>query len=876
MKTFVEASRYLNAALFLALAVAAVRHYRGRRAPAAGWFAASFVTLAVVAVVGLVLPEEVHGVLLWAKKLLVVVLLAFPYLLYRFAVAFEAPNRRSDAFAAWSTGTVMLATLALPRLPAPDSLRPVWFQAYVALVLVVWTALSALMVVRLWRAGTGKPTLARRRMRLLGLAAVEMNVALVLAGVVSNSSEAEIAAAVQILAFGSAVLFFLGFAPPPLLRMAWRRPEERALQEAQLELIAATTPTEVTERLLPRVVGIVGARAAVLVDDSERVLGSVGLEPTNTQGSPEDRLAIPLRAGTLLLYTTAHSPFFGREEVDLLTSLGAVADLALARCTLLSQEREVAAALEHANADLQREIEERKRVEASLVASEERTRRILETAGDAFVAIDESGVITAWNRQAELTFGWAAQEVIGRPLEETLIPAEQRVAHRRGLQRFLATGEGPVLGRRLELSGLHRDGHEVPIELVIWALQEDEGWSFNAFLRDISERKRAENALRERERQLAEAQALAHVGSWHWDISTDVVTWSDELFRMYGLEPQSVAVTYPSFLESVHPEDRASVDETVRHAYLTGEPFAFDHRIVRPDGSVAWCHGQGEVVTAAGQAVRMVGTAQDVTERKQTEDAVRQAYGREHEARVAVQRANADLEALISSVSHDLKSPIISFLGYLEYLKVDFGALLPPEGLHYLDRMSASGAYMQALIQDLLELARVGRTQTEPSPVDLGVVLREVSDELRVGYPGATIEIGAMPVVSVNSVRARQVLTNVVGNAVQHAGGSDVHVSVVAEPDDDGGIRLCVLDDGPGIPPAYREKVFGVFERLESAVPGDRGTGMGLAITRKIMETIGGAVWVGDSETGTKLWLRFPAHVLSARPPARALEGAGA
>jgi diguanylate cyclase (GGDEF)-like protein/PAS domain S-box-containing protein len=141
------------------------------------------------------------------------------------------------------------------------------------------------------------------------------------------------------------------------------------------------------------------------------------------------------------------------------------------------------------------DITERKRAEAALRAGEERTRRILETAGDAFVAIDQAGQITDWNRQAEETFGWPAIEVLGRPLDEVLIPPEMRSAHRHGLARFLATGQGPVLGQRVELTALHRDGHRIPVELVVWALPGDGEWTFNAFVRDITQRKAMEEEL---------------------------------------------------------------------------------------------------------------------------------------------------------------------------------------------------------------------------------------------------------------------------------------------------------------------------------------------------------------------------------------------
>ncbi|MGH9011510.1 MAG: PAS domain S-box protein, partial [Acidimicrobiia bacterium] len=169
------------------------------------------------------------------------------------------------------------------------------------------------------------------------------------------------------------------------------------------------------------------------------------------------------------------------------------------------------------------DITERKQAEAALLAGEERLRRILDTAGDAFVAIDQEGRITAWNRQAEATFGWDPDDVVGRPLDEVLIPPDLRAAHRQGLATFLATGHGPALGQRLELTALHRDGRVLPVELVTWALQEDGQWHFNAFLRDISQRKAMEaelerlamvddlTGLRNRRGFLAVAEPLAHV-----------------------------------------------------------------------------------------------------------------------------------------------------------------------------------------------------------------------------------------------------------------------------------------------------------------------------------------------------------------------------
>ena len=141
--------------------------------------------------------------------------------------------------------------------------------------------------------------------------------------------------------------------------------------------------------------------------------------------------------------------------------------------------------------------DDRKRAEEALRQSEERTRLIVESALDAVITMDAHGLITGWNPQAETIFGWSREDAIGGRLAETIIPPQYREAHHRGVQQFLATGEGPVLNKRIEITALHRDGHEFPVELTISPMQSGETFTFSAFIRDISERKRAEAELQQ-------------------------------------------------------------------------------------------------------------------------------------------------------------------------------------------------------------------------------------------------------------------------------------------------------------------------------------------------------------------------------------------
>jgi diguanylate cyclase (GGDEF)-like protein/PAS domain S-box-containing protein len=267
-----------------------------------------------------------------------------------------------------------------------------------------------------------------------------------------------------------------------------------------------------------------------------------------------------------------------------------------------------------------RDVTDRKQVEAALEASERQTRQILETAHDAFISFDAHGSITAWNPAAEVIFGWSREEVLGRDLIAMLVPEARRASEGRTIERFLATTQQDWVGMLLERTMLHHDGHEFPIEMTISPLETDDGYSFNAFLRDISARKASEELLERQRRQLVEAQSVGGFGSWEWDIGAGTIEWSDELCRIYGVKP-GIKRSFEQFLDHLHPDDRARMQATVQTAYETRESYSIEHRIVCPDGVVRVVHGRGEVITDdAKRPLRMLGTGQDVTDEKAAEE----------------------------------------------------------------------------------------------------------------------------------------------------------------------------------------------------------------------------------------------------------------
>ncbi|MDX6266576.1 MAG: hypothetical protein QOD70_1316 [Frankiales bacterium] len=242
-------------------------------------------------------------------------------------------------------------------------------------------------------------------------------------------------------------------------------------------------------------------------------------------------------------------------------------------------------------------------------------------------------------------------------------------------------------------------------------------------------------------------------------------------------------------------------------------------------------------------------------------------YAEEAKSRRVAEAANAELQTLVYSVSHDLRNPIISVLGYLDVLQQEHAAELHGDVAHYLTRMTVNAQYMQSLIQDLLELSRIGRSEPQPQAVPVGDLAESVAAEVLTLHEGSSIRVeGDFPVVWMSEVRARQLLTNLIDNAAKH-GSAGSTVVVRCAPGPEGQAELTVADDGPGIPSHYRDKAFEVFERLDAAHTDVPGTGMGLPICRRIVESLGGTITLDEPEawtkTGTTVRVTLPTVVVT-------------
>ena len=343
---------YVSTGAFIALGVIALRFWLKRRDRPSLWAALCFGALTAVVLAGLVIPEDpADRVEELELRLLVVVLLLFPYLLFRFAAAFEPAARRTEVVIGAAIIGLAVWTFLLPDFPQAGEPRSLSFDLYLAAIVVFWGVLSLFVAAKLWRAGHGQPSVPRRRMRLLSFAATAMTVTLLL-GAANSADDPVLGIISSSLAIVSALAFLLGLDPPALVRLQWRRPEVEQVRQATSGLIAATTPEQVTTDVLPAMAEVVGAKAVFLLDEDGDVLGSYGAPRQALQSVLEDEqgvLSLDTPGGRLVVQAGPYAPFFGSDEIELLRSVAAMTALALDRSRLFVAEREARLALERAD-----------------------------------------------------------------------------------------------------------------------------------------------------------------------------------------------------------------------------------------------------------------------------------------------------------------------------------------------------------------------------------------------------------------------------------------------------------------------------------------------------------------------------------------------
>ena len=523
-----------------------------------------------------------------------------------------------------------------------------------------------------------------------------------------------------------------------------------------------------------------------------------------------------------------------------------------------------------------------KRAEEALRQSEQRLRLILDNALDAVITMRPSGIISDWNAQAEKMFGWSRAEAIGQKMSATIVPERYRERHDKGLEKFLATGVGPVLNKRIEITALRRDGSEFPVELAISPAKVGEEWTFSAFIRDLTSRAEAERALHASERRLVQILEAVPLGIIVSDATGQIVFANAGGRRTFGsgVVPGEgageVAEAYRPYVagtDQFYPTERMPLERALR-----GEASAVDDMELHQDDRVVSLSAKGAPIRdTEGKIVSAVVAFIDTSERKSLEAQVRQASKMEAVGQLA------------GGVAHDFNNLLTVIMSYGSML---LDRLAPDDcNREDVQEIAAAADRAAALTRQLLAFSR--KQVMQPQVIDINAVITEVENMLR-RIIGEDIELvisldPGVATIDADPGQLQQVLMNLVVNArdAMPTGGrvqistSNSRLSVESG---EGALRavdgeyvvLTVSDTGTGMTREVQRRLFDPFFTTKDQ---GRGTGLGLSTVYGIIKQSGGEIFVhselGEGSSFNVYFPRFTAAAEQLAPAVKELEVRG-
>ncbi len=470
---------------------------------------------------------------------------------------------------------------------------------------------------------------------------------------------------------------------------------------------------------------------------------------------------------------------------------------------------------------------------------------ILESIGDAFFAVDQDLKITYWNRMAESVLGKSRAEVMNRHLYEIYREDFTDTYH-----YYLNAAFSEQKSQRFEMYlaslGLC---HEVSVYPSYQGL--------SVYVKDITYRKKAEKDIRESNERYHLAAKATNDIIWDWDLANNVlVRNADNIERMLGYPPEVSQSPQFDWLSLVHAEDADRIKEHFFNVVQNSEKSYMDdeYRVKKADGNYAYVYERAYILRdESGKALRMIGSTEDVTKMKENE---LQLKKRAEELAVS----NMELEQFAFVASHDLQEPLRMITSFLTQLDRKYQTVLDDKAKQYIYFAVDGAKRMRQIILDLLEYSRVGRSETVQEEIDMNELLNEVMLLLqkKIREKNASIRIDPLPVISSFKSPVRQVFQNLVSNALKYSKKEilpEIHIGVEDHTDH---WQFFVADNGIGIHPDYFEKVFILFQRLHTNSEYS-GTGMGLTISKKITESLGGKIWLESAEgEGTTFYVQIP------------------
>ena len=375
--------------------------------------------------------------------------------------------------------------------------------------------------------------------------------------------------------------------------------------------------------------------------------------------------------------------------------------------------------------------------------------------------------------------------------------------------------------------------------------------------------------LRISEERLHRSQEFANIGTWDWNILTGELFWSDKIWTLFGYNKETTDTTYDNFIEAIHPDDRQMVTDAVASCSEKGEDYNLEHRIVWPDGSTHWVHESGDTIRDEnGKALRMLGVVRDITALKVYEEEI-------ITAREESESANRAKSQFLSSMSHELRTPMNAIMGFSQLLKINKISKLTESQHQNVDEIMMAGKHLMQLINDVLDLSKI-----ESEHIDLSineVVLSSIIIEsLQLLMPlaekrGIEIfveknekevkidELGREHKTAfLDETRFKQIILNLLSNAIKY-NNENGKITLSYRDNMNGTFSLSITDTGDGLSDEQQKELFKSFNRLGLEQTEIEGSGIGLVITKKLTELMGGKIGVTSKVgIGSTFWVELP------------------
>ena len=500
------------------------------------------------------------------------------------------------------------------------------------------------------------------------------------------------------------------------------------------------------------------------------------------------------------------------------------------------------------------DITHRVKSQLLLEQSEERNRLITESALNAIINIDSSGNITFWNKQAEEIFGWKREEVIGKKLQDNIIPIQHKASHADGLKRYIECGEGPALNKLLEFPAVKKDGTEVLLEMAIIPIKQGDELFFCSFIQDISERKKAENQLKFQEKKYRNIIANMNLGLIEVD-NNDLIQFANQSFcNISGFDMDEIIGKNPTNI-FVDGENKNIIDSKIQ-LRNQGKSDIYQIPVKNKKGESKWWAISGAPnYDENGQLVGTIGIHLDITDQKLLEIEL------EKEKQRAIDASKAK-EVFLSTMSHEIRTPLNAIIGFLRELSKHSTS---QEQKTYLENSTIASSHLLSIINDVLDISKIesGEMELESNNFDLKHSVEKVVTILEVKAKEKGLELksnfnsGISNLLIGDSFRIEQILYNLIGNSLKFTTEGSIYVQcdLIQDFEEEQELLISISDTGIGIEESYLETIFTKFSQEEKDTSRKfGGTGLGMAITKELVDLMGGNITIESKKnTGTKI-----------------------